>query len=366
MHRHVHRLAPLFAAFWFTLQEGFRSGCATARKRAAAAVKAGPKPETVEDGSSSLSLTAAAPRQKVTSISAIIPTINRYDYIVGSIDSLRNQTPRPDEIIVVDQTPRAQRRPEVYEKYADTEVRVIFLDSAGQSTSRNLAIEEARSEWCLFFEDDAEAWADCLAQHIDLLEASGADASTGVSLAPWKTAANIPVAIRHYHLADVLATGNCLARRSAILDVGGLDTAFDRGSGADHDLGARMYLRGHEVVFNPKAIETHFKAPSGGMRTYGAWWRNKTTMWAPYPPPTQIYTIHQYYPKRYWAPLYLHYFIQAGGRNRGAQLFWLWLSAPWKLYKAIRAAGRLTHQLGWQVGDREPGASRLQEKVPLR
>jgi GT2 family glycosyltransferase len=338
--RHVHRFGVAYASCWLALQEGPFRELAIARQRAAAMAASAP-PSPKADFREKLRLVSLTRRQTVTDISAIIPTIGRYEYIGRSIDSLRRQNPRPKEIIVVDQTPLSQRRPDVYQPYAGTEVRVIYLDEAGQSSSRNRAIQEATCEWCLLFEDDAEAWEDCLEQHVNLLETTGADASTGVSLAPWKTREYIPQAIRHFHLSDILATGNCLVRRDALLDVGGLDTAFDRGSGADHDLGARLYLNGYEIVFNHKAIETHHKAPAGGMRTHGAWWRNQTTVWAPYPPPTQIYTIRKYYARRYWAPLYLHFFLQARGRNHGAQLAWIWLSAPWKLWRAIKVASKL-------------------------
>jgi hypothetical protein len=125
----------------------------------------------------------------------------------------------------------------------------------------------------------------------------------------------------------------------AVEAVAKLDRAFDRGPGADHDLGVRLYLGGCEVVFNPKAIETHYKAPKGGMRTYGAWWRNQSALFAPYPPATQVYTVWRYYPRRFHLPLLAQYFLKTQSR-RWARL-WLWVSSPWKLARALREAKQL-------------------------
>jgi GT2 family glycosyltransferase len=139
----------------------------------------------------------------------------------------------------------------------------------------------------------------------------------------------------------VLATGNSLIVKSALVEIGGLDLAFDRGPGADHDLGVRLYLSGHEIVFTPLAIQTHYKAPAGGMRVHGVWWRSRTAFWAPFPPATQIYTARRYYPRRNWSALYLLMFVHARRHHTAAELVWLLVSAPWRLVRAIAAAGRL-------------------------
>ncbi len=353
--RHIGRLHTTWAAFWAPLAGDNPFKVWTAFARARRRVRQHPRPKRAS-AVGPTRLIGTEKRQDVRGITAIIPTLNRYDYIARSIESLLKQNPPPDEVIVVDQTPKDRRQPEVYAPFEGPKFRVIYQDRPGQSTSRNAAIKQASGEWCLLWEDDTEAWDALLEEHVRAVEYSGADASTGVSLAPWKTVDYIPEQKRHHQLSDVLATGNCLVRRDALLDVGGLDVAFNRGSGADHDLGARLYLNGKEIIFNPKAIETHHKAPSGGMRTYGAWWRNSATWLSPYPPPTQVYTVRRYYPRPYWLPLYLLYFWTAAHRRqRAVEVAWLWLSAPWKLWRATRAASQLKTELGL-LADTRAGA----------
>ncbi|MBV6429340.1 MAG: hypothetical protein KIPDCIKN_03891 [Haliscomenobacter sp.] len=275
------------------------------------------------------------PKNHERTYSAIIPTIDRYDYLDKAIHSLINNPCPPQEIIIVDQTPIERRQPDFYREY-DSRVRVFFLDEAGQCTSRNLAIKEAQSEWLLLFEDDAEAWEDMIVEHFKLLENSFADASTGMSLAPWKNKSYIPARIAFYHNADVLATGNCMVSKSSLLYVNGLHLAYNRGSGADDDLGRRLYLNGKEIVFNPYAIMTHHKAPSGGMRVHGAWWRNKTGLTKGFPPATELYTIRHYYPKKYhWIKVIISY-LNTSQRTSSIYVFLSFILFPYKYSKSSK------------------------------
>jgi len=271
---------------------------------------------------------------------AIIPTISRYDYLDKAIYSLLNNSFPPSEIIVVDQTPISDRRQGFYDEFG-TSVKVFFLDEPGQCTSRNLGIREAKYELILLFEDDAEAWPEMIIEHFKVLNTTNAIASTGISLAPWKDRSYIPERISFYQNSDVLATGNCLIKKSAILAVNGLHLAYNRGSGADDDLGRRLYLAGHEIIFNPFAIETHHKAPMGGMRVHGAFWRNKTKLTQAFPPTTELFTFKQYYKKEYYYLKVLYSFISARKRNNFIQYIQMLLLAPLKYGKSVTALKKL-------------------------
>lgn len=272
----------------------------------------------------------------VDEYTAIIPTILRYDYISRSIESLKNCEFPPREIIVVDQTPASLRKPQVYEPYVSQGMlRVFYLDEPGQCISRNLAIREARTNWLLFFEDDTEAWPGMMMEHKYMMEHSLADVSTGVSLAPWKDESYIPHRNRRYHVADVLATGNCFMKRETALEVNGLHPAFDRGPGADDDLGRRLFMAGKLIVFNYKAIQTHHKASEGGMRVHGAWWRTTSTLLGAFPPPTQLYVIQHYYPLKFRLFLIGLFFATAGKRQSKLYYLMMLLLAPIKLIRSF-------------------------------
>jgi hypothetical protein len=56
------------------------------------------------------------------------------------------------------------------------------------------------------------------------------------------------------------------------------------------DFGTRLYLAGGLIIHNPRATMIHYKAPMGGLRTYGHWWAHSNLgLFRPFPPPTQMY-----------------------------------------------------------------------------
>lgn len=260
-------------------------------------------------------LLSSEKQKSIDAYSAVIPTINRYAYLKKAIYSLLQNDDPPAEVIVVDQTPEPDRIHGYYDEFADKPVKVFFLTTAGQSTARNYAVKQATCEWILFFDDDSETWVDMIQEHRYLLEHSRADVSTGISLAPWKDKSFIPDFINFYHIASVLDTGNCMMRKRLVEEVGWFDLAFDKGSGADDNLGKRLYLRGAKIVFNPKAIRTHHKAPMGGLRTHGAWWKNKGTYFGPFPLPTESYDFLSFYPPEFYIRLCLYRLVTSYRRS---------------------------------------------------
>jgi len=342
--RRINLRAAFYTSIWTAINSLRIFKTINALKTAIKISKNIPLPESQTPDQIKTHLITESIHQKVTNISAIIPTINRYDYVKKSIDSLLSQTPAPDEILVIDQTPSNERNPEVYTEYDPEKVRVFFLDEAGQSIARNFGIEHAKYEWILLFEDDAAAWEDMMENHIDIVEHSTAVASTGVSLAPWKDKSYIPEDRRHIQISNVFSTGICLIKKDALESVNCLDRAYDKGSGADHDLGLRLYLNGEEIIFNPHAIHTHYKAPKGGLRTYGVFWRNTVKWFGGYPQPTLIYTTQRFYPKKFWLAQHLLYYFNANKNKLTPALIWLWLSMPIRLMRSLMKAKHL-HKL---------------------
>jgi len=282
--------------------------------------------------------------KRIDLYTAIIPTINRYEYLNKAIHSLLQNERAPAEIIVIDQTPIGKRVSGYYDEFSGQPVKVIYIDRAGQCTARNLAVQVASYEWLLLFDDDSIAWPEMMSEHIHLLEKSRADISTGISLAPWKDRSYIGAALNFYHISSVMDTGNCFIKKKAIEDVGMFDLAFDRGSGADDNLGKRLYLNGNVIVFNPKAIRTHYKASSGGLRQHGAWWKNKGTLWGPLPLPTESYNFLIFYPHKSYLQLCFYKLLTSYRRCGKLQSIVNTILFPWKVFQSYRKAQILLHE----------------------
>ncbi|MCB1031272.1 MAG: glycosyltransferase family 2 protein, partial [Acidimicrobiales bacterium] len=200
-------------------------------------------------------------------VSVILPTIDRYSYLLPLLEQLAGQTKPPHQVLIVDQTPKAKRRDDLARVTPGLPVEYFTLDQAGQSTARNVALNHATGEFVLFIDDDDEIQPDLIEHHLKRL-IPGIDAICGgVDDA---TAGPPPEGFRHRRASNVFPTNNTLLRRDALSRSGLFDPVFDHGPRADHDLGTRLYRSGAFLVYDPSVMIFHHHAPMGGLRTHGA------------------------------------------------------------------------------------------------
>ena len=232
-------------------------------------------------------------------VSVIIPTLGRYPYLPGALESLRRQTVRPREVIIVDQNPPEAREPATYEGYDELNLRVVWQDERGQSLARNTALAEVTSTYVFMFDDDSIAHDDLIEQHLRVVLGGRFDVSTGVAFPPPPTTYELPPQFREPRVAQTFDSGNSLMRTSLVYEMGGFDRNFDLGPGTDTDLGTRLYLAGKRIAHTPAAVRIHFKAPSGGLRVHGAHkYNTDASLLSPFPPPTQSYYANRYLDRR--------------------------------------------------------------------
>lgn len=210
----------------------------------------------------------AAPIERYPTVSILIPTLDRYPHLFNLLDQLRQQTVPPGEIVVVDQTNRDERDPDWPERFADLPLRVLWRDEAGQCSSRNTGLAQARGEAVLFLDDDDEVEPDLIARHLAFMARFDADASCGV--AHEAGAGPLPPEFGLIRDSDVFPTNNSLLRVAALRGSGLFDLAYEKGERADHDLGMRLYLSGAKLILNPSAVVLHLHAPRGGLRQHKA------------------------------------------------------------------------------------------------
>jgi GT2 family glycosyltransferase len=203
-----------------------------------------------------------------TTIAILIPTLDRYPYLWQLLDQLRQQTIRPHQIIIIDQTAGKQRRSDWPDQFADLPLQVIWRDQPGQCSSRNAGLASVQSDYILFLDDDLNVPPDLIAQHLALLNHQQLDASCGV-VEEGKTN-QLSFHFTHIRDSDVFPAGNTLLKRSALLVSGLFDLAYERGERADGDLGMRLYLGGKRLGLNPAARVLHLHALSGGLRQHQA------------------------------------------------------------------------------------------------
>jgi len=85
-------------------------------------------------------------------VSVIIPTFNRRDYITIALDSVLAQTYKDYEIIIIDDGSSDDTR-EILKPYRDN-LRYFYQENRGIAPSRNRGIEEARGDYIALLDSD--------------------------------------------------------------------------------------------------------------------------------------------------------------------------------------------------------------------
>jgi glycosyltransferase involved in cell wall biosynthesis len=112
-------------------------------------------------------------------ISVIIPTYNRAEYVVQSVESVLAQTFPDHEVIVVDDGSTDDTRAALERFARSPKFRYLHQANAGRSTARNTGIAEAKGEFLLFLDSDDLLLPDALRL---LHEAARRDSSLGMIL----------------------------------------------------------------------------------------------------------------------------------------------------------------------------------------
>jgi glycosyltransferase involved in cell wall biosynthesis len=227
-------------------------------------------------------------------VSVILPTLNRYPYLKDAIKDIENQSIRPLELIIIDQSDVPD--PSFYQQFT-LPLRIFYSGEKGQWLARNLAIQEARGDLLLFFDDDSRVEPDWIGHHLRCLTFFEADISAGVSLS--KTGAKIPENYALFRWADQFDSGNALVKREVFEKVGMFDRQFDKMRMGDGEFGLRAYLAGFVSISNPYASRIHLKVSGGGLRQLGSWDAFRPTgFFKPRPIPSVLYYFRKYFPRK--------------------------------------------------------------------
>ena len=85
------------------------------------------------------------------SVTVILPTWNRAEWLETAIESVLTQTFRDYELIVVDDA-STDSTAEIFESYSGKISSIIFAENRGVSAARNVAVLKSDSEWIAFLD----------------------------------------------------------------------------------------------------------------------------------------------------------------------------------------------------------------------
>lgn len=224
-------------------------------------------------------------------ISVVIPTLNRYQYLKDVLIDLEKQTYKNFEVIIVDQTDDFQK--DFYSGW-NLDLKFWFQKEKALWKARNEAIESAKGEYILLYDDDSLIDDDWIIEHLKCLDFYNADLSSGVSIST--VGAEVPKHYSYFRWSDQLDTGNVLLKKSIFNEIGLFDLQFEKQRMGDGEFGLRAYLAGYKNISNYKAKRIHLKVSQGGLRQMGSWdgWRPKK-LFGPRPVPSVLYLSRKYF-----------------------------------------------------------------------
>jgi glycosyltransferase involved in cell wall biosynthesis len=213
----------------------------------------------------------SAPASLQPTVSVIVPTFNRLEYLRAAIESIFNQTHSDWELLIADDGSAEATREYLRELGCLPKVRVIWLSHTGiPAAVRNAALREARGKYVAFLDSD------------DLWDSRKLETQLAVmqthSLCQWSYTAFtnvdefgvvLPTEIqRRWVPCDgeifermlrgevALRTPCVLATRQLLMEVGGFDESIL--SGEDYDLWYRLALRSDIAVINEPLVKIRF------------------------------------------------------------------------------------------------------------
>ncbi len=223
------------------------------------------------------------------SVSVIIPTLNRYEYLKDVLADLEKQTYKNFDVWICDQTDDYQS--EFYNGW-DLKLNVFQQEKKALWRARNECIRRSNGDYLLFFDDDSRVEPNWIEEHLKVV--SPRRISAGVTDTVVGGGKGIKSNI--YHLSDSVDTGNVMIARSVFEVTDFFDEKFEKLRMGDGEYGLRSLLMGFEIISNPHAGRIHLKGVSGGLRQMGAWDAiHSIGLFKPRPIPSSLYLARKHF-----------------------------------------------------------------------
>lgn len=204
----------------------------------------------------------------VPSVSVIIPTYKRKEYLKRCLDGLlvQNYPVSAWEIIVVDDAHEYEIAVIIREYSSHTPVPITYIYnnvSAGPAAARNKGWQHAKSRVIAFTDDDCIPSPEWLREGIEVLEAKHYDGVNGKVQVPLpEKPTDYQKNIANLETAEFI-TANCFCLRNVLVKVKGFDERFSMAFREDSDLHFKLLKNNMRIGYAGKAIVVHPVRPAG-------------------------------------------------------------------------------------------------------
>lgn len=214
--------------------------------------------------------------------SLVIPTYKRKTSVLRLLSSLKTEWDREVEIILVEQ--RVSHRKEIKTFCASIQLPIIyfFLKTLSMTHARNIGVKKARGKYILFLDDDVVVSKGLIRFHILNFSNPSIAAVCGRVITPGQMKEEHNTHVGKISLFGKVSTGfsstirqevdtvigcNMCWRKDALEKLGLFDEQFTGNAlREESDISLRSKKAGYKVIFEPKAVVTHLREPTGGAR----------------------------------------------------------------------------------------------------
>jgi GT2 family glycosyltransferase len=251
-------------------------------------------------------------------VTIAVPTYNRPAIAVQAVQRLLALDPRPEAILVVDQTPADT--PELARWHEQGAIRWIRLPQPSIPHAMNVALLTATTPLVLFLDDDVVTVPEIVRAHAECYRDEQVWAVVGQCLEPGQLphhyagsldGAGIADLEFHFNHDEERTVANIIAmnlsvRRERALGAGGFDENFvGVAYRFETEFANRMVKGGGTIRFEPRAKVDHLRIATGGTRTWG---EHKTST-------SPMHSAGDYYFAIHHAPSFWRYAVRRLRRN---------------------------------------------------
>lgn len=189
----------------------------------------------------------------VPAVTVVIPAFNAELHIAEALGSVRDQTLREFEVIVVDDGSTDGTLRKVERFASDLDLTIVRQVNAGASAARNTGIGRARGRYCAFLDADDAMFPDRLAAQVEMLDAEADLGLVHTDLMTFDEHGIIHRTRRAFSdpcggmvldrllLDNFITTSTVMARKECLVDVGMFNV--NRRISHDFELWLRMAAR---------------------------------------------------------------------------------------------------------------------------
>ncbi|MBN1298642.1 MAG: glycosyltransferase family 2 protein, partial [Actinobacteria bacterium] len=212
-------------------------------------------------------------------LSIIIPSYYRYEPLKKVLELLCRQTYKPFEVIIADQTPKAERPVGFYEQFKELPLKILDLENPSYSNARNSGALASSGDVLLFIDDDVEFADDFLQMHIETMVEENVDVVVGATSETPTLPDTYNRDITHMDPISLFLKAPHCKWNGMALYIGGLNTSIKRDvflkvSGFDEniprmediELGYRLFKSGAKILHSYRPFAYHKRFKTGGTR----------------------------------------------------------------------------------------------------